>query len=186
MVARKIKAFSMAAAIDSTNATRQAPRKHWVFTVNNPSPQDQAGLWLPPYEYAVLGLEVGESGTHHIQGYVIFKTKLRMTQIKKHSPTAGRAHWEQQSVYSTPAQASDYCKKDGDFKEFGELYVEYPEYACLELWDGEHSDEFADELETPPHKRANIMCDDVLSAAPGEHIARTPSMHIVTGDGQYL
>lgn len=168
----------MAAAIDSSATTRQAPRKHWVFTVNNPSPTDQGGLWLPPYEYAVLGLEVGECGTPHIQGYVVFKSKLRLTQIKKHSVTAGRAHWEQQSVYSTPNQAADYCKKDGEFKEFGELYVEYPVFGNLELWDGEHSDEFADEMEDPPHKRANILCDDVLSSAP--------SMHIVRCDGSYL
>jgi len=157
------RAKTMASASDSTTVTRQSPKKHWVFTVNNPSLGDQGGLWLPPYEYAVLGNEIAESGTPHIQGYVVFKQKLRLTQIKKHSVTAGRAHWEPQSVYSTPVQAADYCKKDGDFKEFGELYVEYPDYAVIELWDGEHSDEFADEADDPPHKRMNIMCDDVLS-----------------------
>lgn len=168
----------MASATDSTTVTRQAPKKHWVFTVNNPSTDDQGGLWLPPFDYAVLGNEVGESGTPHIQGYVVFKSKLRLTQIRKHSVTAARAHWEPQSVYSTPVQAADYCKKDGDFKEFGELYVEYPDYAVIELWDGEHSDEFADEVEMPPHKRSQFVCDDVVGSV-------VPSMHMSSCDGLY-
>lgn len=155
-------------ATDSSDSTRGSPRKHWCFTLNNPAAGDDGGLWLPPYEYAVLGNEVGESGTPHIQGYVVFKKKLRLTQIKKHSVQAGRAHWEVQSPYSTPGQAADYCKKDGDFKEFGELYVEYPEFYAMELYEGEHSDEFADEedaFQTPPKRLKSVvfesgaMCD---------------------------
>lgn len=125
--------------------TRDSPKKHWVFTLNNYTTGDEGGLWLPSYDYAVLGKEVGDSGTPHIQGYVVFKKKYRLSQLKKHSPQAGRCHWEPQSVYSTPEQAADYCKKDGAYVEFGELYVDYPEFLCEELWCGYHSDEFAEE-----------------------------------------
>jgi hypothetical protein len=143
----------MASAQTKIVNARESPKKHWVFTLNNPLPDDQGGLWLPPYDYAVLGNEVGESGTPHIQGYVIFKNKLRLNQLKTHSPQGQRAHWEPQSQYSTPAQAADYCMKDGDFKEFGELYVDAPELISIELYEGYQSDEFAEEVDEPPLKR---------------------------------
>lgn len=134
-----------------TSSAREAPKKHWVFTLNNPQPDDDGGLWLLPYEYAVLGNEVGESGTPHIQGYVIFKKKYRLAQLKAHSVQGGRCHWEPQSQYSTPAQAADYCMKEGKYKEFGELYVEYQdEFLHMELYAGNHSDEFAEEEDVLP------------------------------------
>jgi len=136
---------------------RESPKKHWVFTLNNPAPNDDGGMWLLPYEYAVLGNEVGESGTPHIQGYVIFKKKYRLAQLKAHSPQGGRCHWEPQSQYSTPGQAADYCMKDGNYKEFGQLYVGQEEFVNLELYDGNHSDEFAEEEEDPPLKRTCTM-----------------------------
>lgn len=149
----------MASARTENQNARESPKKHWVFTLNNPGPDDQGGLWLLPYDYAVLGFETGASGTPHIQGYVIFKKKYRLNQLKTHSPQGQRAHWEPQSQYSTPAQAAEYCMKDGDFKEFGELYVDAPELITLELYDGEHSDEFAEEEEltsTPKRFASNI------------------------------
>lgn len=157
-------------------ASRESPKKHWVFTLNNPISNDDAGLWLLPYEYAVLGNEVGEEcGTPHIQGYVVFKKKYRLAQLKAHSTQGGRCHWEPQSVYSTPLQASEYCKKQGRYKEFGELYADYEEFLVTCLFDGYHSDEFAEEEEDMmPHvkycRTVDAMCDDVGSA-PGVHIA---------------
>lgn len=139
-----------AAAAEGHREARESPKKHWVFTLNNPGPDDQGSLWLPPYEYAVLGLETcPTTGTPHIQGYVIFKKKYRMTQLKRHSPQGQRAHWEPQSVYSTPAQAADYCRKEGNWKEFGELYVDYEEFMDYCLFEGNHSDEFAEEEDYP-------------------------------------
>lgn len=62
----------------------------------------------------VIGKEVGAEGVPHLQGYVCFKTKLRFNVVKKMLP---RAHLE--VMRGTPQQASDYCKKDGDFAERG-------------------------------------------------------------------
>ncbi len=40
--------------------------------------------------------------------------------------------------------------KGGDFKEFGELYVGCEEFIDMLLFDGNHSDEFAEEEDTTP------------------------------------
>jgi len=78
---------------------------------------------LPPYKYLVIGQEVGESGTPHLQGYVTFQDQLRFNSIKSFSTQCASAHWEQKSKNSTYAQAADYCKKGGIFTEWGELPV---------------------------------------------------------------
>lgn len=88
--------------------------KHWVFTLNNPLEEEVINDDLCLYK--VIGEEVGEEGTPHQQGYVCFKNKKRLTAVKK---LLTRAHWE--IVRGTPQEASDYCKKDGKFSEFGTL-----------------------------------------------------------------
>lgn len=77
--------------------------------------------WLPPHSYLVIGDEVGDSGTPHLQGYVVFENQLRLNAIKAFSPAAHGAHWEQKSKHSTNLQASQYCKKDGKYWTFGDL-----------------------------------------------------------------
>lgn len=100
------------------------PAKRWCFTINNPTDDEKAALVsnAPPngetFKYLVFGREVGESGTPHLQGFLILSTKLRLRNVKQ---LAGlhRAHLEVSR--GTPKEASDYCKKDGDYDEFGEL-----------------------------------------------------------------
>jgi hypothetical protein len=44
-------------------------------------------------------------------------------------------------------QAAEYCMKGGDFKEYGIMYEDYEEFIDLELYCGNHSDEFAEEAD---------------------------------------
>lgn len=97
--------------------------KHWCFTLNNPTVTVQEfvenvrqalGEHL---QYLCVGNEVGESGTHHFQGYLSLAERRRLSYVRDR--VSDQAHWEVSR--GTPAQASDYCKKDGDFVEFGEL-----------------------------------------------------------------
>ncbi len=65
--------------------------------------------------YMIIGREVGpRNGTPHLQGYVCFKRKRRLTEVKKIFP---RAHCER--MRGTVEQAVTYCKKEGNYREYG-------------------------------------------------------------------
>ncbi len=149
---------------NAINSERENPTRHWCFTLNNYNEGEENGAWLPDSEYWVIGKEKGESGTPHLQGYVVFMDRYRLKQITDSNPTAKRCHWEQQSRFSTPIQAADYCKKERDFKEHGEWYllaceIDDPDYElessssdCSSS--NEESEESSDEHlpETPPRR----------------------------------
>lgn len=95
--------------------------RNYCFTVNNYTNDDEHQCWALPWEakecvYIVVGKEVGETGTPHLQGFVCFSTLKSMKQLKDFFPTA---HFEIKR--GTFLQASDYCKKDADFFEWGVL-----------------------------------------------------------------
>ncbi|GAC77801.1 replication protein, partial [uncultured marine virus] len=93
--------------------------KHWCFTINNWNAEDDERLQelATECEYLVYGYETGAQGTPHLQGYVVFRTKVRMGIAR--GLLGGRAHVEIKR--GTPLQASAYCKKEGLFFEAGEL-----------------------------------------------------------------
>lgn len=60
-----------------------------------------------PYKYIVYQIELcPETGREHLQGFVQFEEKLRLTALKKLHRTA---HWEKRQ--GTPYEAQHYCKK---------------------------------------------------------------------------
>lgn len=100
--------------------SRRSAAKHWVFTVNNYTDACEAALRSAfdagGISYFVYGRERGENDTPHLQGFVSFSSKKKFTVAK--AAVGSRAHLE--IARGTPEQAACYCKKDGDFVEFGE------------------------------------------------------------------
>lgn len=101
--------------------SRGRKSKYWCFTINNWDEMDVAvlrnimdgGL----VNYLVFGREVGENGTPHLQGYVEFKSRWDLRRCQGNFVMG--AHYEPRR--GTPQEASDYCKKDGDWEESGTL-----------------------------------------------------------------
>lgn len=85
------------------------------FTLNNYKEEDiEALLKEDKFSYVIFGLEVGESGTPHLQGYAEFH------KPSKYAPLAKKYHMHCEVARGTQQQAIDYCKKDGDYREKGE------------------------------------------------------------------
>lgn len=93
-----------------------AQSKRWCFTLNNWTKDEKDRLLAWASQYLVVGEEVGESGTPHLQGFVIFLTNKRLTACKK---LLERAHWE--PARATSEEAALYCKKEGKVEERGTL-----------------------------------------------------------------
>lgn len=94
----------------------------YCFTINNYTAEEvdavRATGSSPNTAYLVFGFEVGESGTPHIQGYAYFKSAVGRDTAKLRLG-GNRVHVESQQ--GSFQQASDYCKKEGNFEEFGVL-----------------------------------------------------------------
>lgn len=101
--------------------------KRYVFTLNNPTEDEK--FWVATLgesissdgdesicSYLIFGQEVGDSGTPHLQGYLCLREKKRIPYLKE-VPGLSRAHFE--LARGTHAQASTYCKKEGDYHEYG-------------------------------------------------------------------
>lgn len=105
----------------------------WTFTLNNWTDADwcKAAMALPNVSthgvtYGVIGKEIGESGTPHLQGFLYFKTEKSLKQMKK---IYDRAHWEIKYKKSTFNDASNYCKKGQQSKaEWEELKDKGPNF----------------------------------------------------------
>lgn len=97
-----------------------AMSKHWCFTLNNYTVEEENYLRDEGanVEYLIFGKEIGDNGTPHLQGYVVFINRKRMTAVKK---WLKRAHWEIKR--GSPLEASNYCRKEDQTPfESGNIY----------------------------------------------------------------
>lgn len=132
--------------------------KRWCFTLNNYTDDDistlnQIGddLGRNGIQYLVFGRELADTGTPHLQGFVITCTNHRLRSLQS-LLCLPNPHYE--CARGTSCQAADYCKKDGDFVEFGQPPVpgrpKQPSVADFCVW---VSDQFAS-TSLPPSDRA--------------------------------
>lgn len=87
------------------------PAKRWCFTLNNFTEKEICSIVPTIYKkcnIGIIGKEVGESGTPHLQGYIEFKSKTRpLTHFK-----LKRIHWEK--CKGNRESNIEYCSKDGN------------------------------------------------------------------------
>lgn len=81
------------------------------FTLNNYTPQEAEDIKLlkDKVVYIVVGEEVGEKGTPHLQGYLYFQSPRSLSSLKKTIP---RAHFSV-PCKGTHQENSDYCAARG-------------------------------------------------------------------------
>lgn len=90
------------------NTKQIPPSKHWCFTLNNYKKTDIDDILnlnssiVPKF---IFQEEVGECGTPHLQGYIMFKTKKRPKSIFNNE----RIHWEKCRNIKA---AIEYCQKE--------------------------------------------------------------------------
>lgn len=96
------------------NSNQSSSYKTWCFTLNNYKIDDLDFLCQYFSEVSamyVIGKEIGkEKETPHLQGYVAFLKRKRLTALKKIDP---RAHWE---ICRNVEASIEYCMKDGDYR----------------------------------------------------------------------
>lgn len=89
--------------------------RSYVFTLNNWTQEEYDLILELNYKYIILGDEIGECGTPHIQGYVNFSSPTSFNTIKHHIP---RAHIE--VAKGNPRQNYEYCSKQKILFEKGD------------------------------------------------------------------
>lgn len=90
--------------------------RNQCFTLNNYTEDEYKNICELDCNYLVVGKEMGEQKTPHLQGYIEFKSSKRLTTLKKINP---RIHWENRK--GTAKQAAEYCKKENNFYEKGKI-----------------------------------------------------------------
>lgn len=102
------------------NDKKNSQGKRWCFTFNNYTEEIIEYIVedvFPRTLYGIFGLEIGDKGTPHLQGYLHFNTNQRFnTMIKKILPGA---HFE--LAIGNAEQNKAYCtKQQGVFYEHGD------------------------------------------------------------------
>lgn len=88
--------------------------RNWCYTLNNYSEGEYDALKEYDCIYNIIGKEVGENGTPHLQGYIEFKNAKRLDTLKNFNQ---RIHWEIRK--GSAEQAIKYCEKDNNYIEIG-------------------------------------------------------------------
>lgn len=88
--------------------------KGWCLTLNNYSDEQYGELLSTECQYVIIGKEIGDSGTPHLQGFMQFNSRKSLKQMKALN---AQAHWEMSK--GNIDQNYDYCSKEGNFEERG-------------------------------------------------------------------
>jgi len=125
--------------------------RSYCFTLNNYTEDVYQHLLAVECKYVIIGKEVGESGTPHLQGYFYFTSPRTLSSCKKIN---AMAHWE--ASKGLPSQNRTYCSKDGKFEEVGSIPKDPADKGKME------QDAYADALVCVQEGRPEDMRPDIL------------------------
>lgn len=95
--------------------TKSKEVKRWCFTLNNWNDTELNKIINSAVKHSfsyIIGKEVGEQGTPHLQGYINFPKKHSLSAVKK-LIECDRVHLE--ACKGSEKQNADYCMKDGNY-----------------------------------------------------------------------
>jgi len=126
--------------------------KYWCFTIQYNDDEDQQLLPMlqqlyqqGTVTYVVAGREVAPTtGQKHLQCYAVFDARKSFAVVRALLP---QCHLER--ARGSPTQAADYCRKDGNFEEYGTL----PQSQRGKRSDWERFRDWCLGLESPPSDR---------------------------------
>lgn len=105
--------------------------RNFQLTMNNWTEESRADLIAKDYVYLIVGKEVGEEGTPHLQCFVHFKNPRSKLGVIKDFPGCHVTLCDQK----IDAMVT-YCSKDGDFEEFGVKPLNQKEKGLANKWEG--------------------------------------------------
>jgi hypothetical protein len=106
-------------AIRSRTPNRAPRLSRFVFTLNNYTEQEYTDIISTDVRWIVVGREIGDEGTPHLQGACVIGKQTAFSTIKKWSGF-GRAHIE--PMRGKPIDSLNYCtKQDKDAFVKGEM-----------------------------------------------------------------
>nr|WDE18001.1 rep [Porcine circovirus 4] len=162
------------------------PVKRYCFTLNNYTEEEEKKikefLTSENCEYAVVGKEVGENGTPHLQEFVNLKKKMRFHPFKK--AIGERSHIEQ--ARGTDCDNKKYCSKGGDLLlEVGEPSAQGKrsdlKAAVAALNAGSSMSEVAREFPSVFIRYGRGLRDYVITAGLGQSREWKTEVHVIVG-----
>jgi hypothetical protein len=152
----------------------------WCFTVNNWTPEQYDVLLGLNTTYIIIGKEVGEGGTPHLQGYAYFTNQVYYNTLRRKVS----CFW--QVARGTPAENIAYCSKEGDFYSRGDAPTSRDDArkrggeATKEKWEGALDNAKKGLIDDIP---ADIVIKhySAIQQIAKDHIKPPPDLDDVTG-----
>lgn len=121
-----------------------SPAVRWCLTLNNYTESELhiiSSIVPEVCKFGIIGTEVGESGTPHLQGYLEFKSKKRPKSVIG----IPRIHWEK--AKGDRKSNIDYCSKEGNIilKHPKERVIKTISKDMFYAWEHKIIDELQDE-----------------------------------------